>query len=468
LRQYLQKGSQGAAESYWSNLVALLSVIPPEIIGSYPSKTNETSQTGSPQAKALMNDLLDALTSRDEPRYNLKTGWAAYYGIGLWLSTLIPKEERNEFAEEFLTQNFDPYVNGQGDNRWTLPAFSAFETCKAAFLRLASHGFDIELKKAWENTTQTLLQAVKMSLPEQSKDFKSSQEDVCAKANRYFKLQATILSNSSSENNSTTALFRETTLLLLEGSLQVLQARNGKPYGAAAIVEEAIRHVPQLVITTDPVINDLKTVIPQLLSSPSADRIMSVILMCSDWEGFDSVFDASLQQMTEAKSDGSSGSALQKLLSTVDFQKVHDSSHFVSIVSASVGKAIRGNASEWPIVFSVAENKTVPDGIVDEIVTALFNGLSSDEDSIIATLSGLSNSGGQKPSALRRLRKGRDGSRLVARLLYLTESPIEEISQNSAQLEKKMRETVSADITFASSREIVGQGLKDVGPQSLS
>ncbi|OKL63677.1 hypothetical protein UA08_00924 [Talaromyces atroroseus] len=468
LRQYIQKGSQGAAESYWSNLVEMLKIIPSEVISSYASKTKETSQIGSPQIKAIMNDLLDALTSRDEPRYNLKTGWAAYYDIGIWLSTLIPEQERNEFVEEFLTQIFNPYVNGQGDNRWMLPAFSAFDTCKVAFLRLASHGCDAELKFAWKTATQDLLQAVKLSLPEQSKDFKSSQEEVCAKANRYFKLQAAILSNSSPENNSITVLFRETSLLLLEGSLQALQARNGKPYGAAAVVEEAIRHVPQLVETSEAVIEALKAGIPKLLTTPSADRIMSVVLMCSDWEEFDSVFDASLQQMTEATPDGSSGSALQKLLSTVDFQKVQDSSHLVSIVSTSVGKAIRGNQSEWPIAFSVAENKTVPDDIINEIVMALLSGLSSDEDSIIATLSGLSNFGGQKPEALRRLRKGRDGSRLVARLLYLTESPIDEISQKSVQLEKKMRETVSADITLASSREIVEQGLKYAGPQSLS
>jgi hypothetical protein len=195
---------------------------------------------------------------------------------------------------------------------------------------------------------------------------------------------------------------------------------------------------------------------------------MSVTLLCRDWEGFDSVFDASLQQMTDATAEGSKGSALQKLLSTIDFQKVQDPSHFVHIVAASIEKAIQGNTLEWQTVFSVAENKTVPSAIINEIVMVLLNGLSSDEDSIIATLSGLSNFGGQKPEALRRLRNSRDGSRLVARLLYLTDSPVDEISQNSEQLEKKMRETVSSDITLASSREIVQQGLTAVGPQSLS
>lgn len=469
LHQYIKKGSQGATELFWTNLVELLQTIPIEIVSRYGSKGgDEISHIGLTQAKALMNDLLSGLTSRDEPRHNLKTGWAAYYDIGIWLSTLIPEAERSELVSEYLTKVFDPYVNGDGEEQWILPPSIASATCTVAFLRLTSHGFDTELRQAWEGVTQNLLQAVKLSLPEQSKDFRSSQDGVCTKATQYFKLEAAVLYNLPTENKSISDLFEETTLLLLKGSLQVLQARNGKPYGAAAVVEEAIRHVPEFIKDSEDVVNALKDAIPQLLPTPSADRIMSVILMCSDWEGFESVFDASLETMTGATMQDSSGTALQKLLSTVDFQKVQKSSHFISIVSSSVEEAIAGNSSQWPFVFSVIENRTVPDDMIDQIVMVLVHGLSSDEDTVVATLSGLSGLEGQKPEALKRLRNGKEGSRLVARLLYLTESPIEEISQKAEHLEKTMRATVSADVTSASTREILKQELREAGPQSLS
>lgn len=450
-------------------MVELLQTVPIEIISRYGSKAgDEPSETGLTQVKALMNDLLTGLTSRDEPRHNLKTGWAAYYDIGIWLSTLIPETERSELVTEYLTKIFDPYVNGDGEDQWILPPSIASATCTVAFLRLSSHGFEKELTKAWENVTQKLLQAVKLSLPEQSKDFRSSQDGVCTKATQYFKLEAAILYNLPPEDLKTSRLFEETSLLLLKGSLNLLQVRNGKPYGAAAVVEEAIRHVPEFIKDSEEVVNSLKDAIPQLLPTPSADRIMSVILMCSDWNGFESVFDTSLQTMTEATMQDSSGSALQKLLSTVDFQKVQDPSHFTSIVSSSVEKAITGTASQWPFVFSVIENKTVTDAMIDQIVVLLVQGLSSDDDTIVTTLSGLSGLEGQKPEALKRLRNGKEGSRLVSRLLYLTESPIEEISQKAEHLEKTMRATVSADVTSASTREILTQELQEVGPQSLS
>lgn len=420
------------------------------------------------QAKALMNDLLTGLTSRDEPRHNLKTGWAAYYDVGMWLLTVIPETERNELITEYLTKIFDPYVNGSDDYQWILPPSIASATCTLAFLRLTNNGYEKVLKEVWESVTQNLLQAVKLSLPEQSKDFRSSQDGVCTKATRYFKLEAEIIYNLPTENQVISVSFKETTLLLLRGSLQLLQVRNGKPYGAAAVVEEAIRHVPEFIKDIDDVVNALKDVIPQLLPTPSADRIMSVVLMCSDWEGFESVFDASIETMTDVTMQGSSGLALQTLLSTVDFQKVKESSHFVSIVLSSVEKAIGGNPSQWSFVFSVIENNTVPNEMIDKIVMVLVHGLSSDDDTVLATLSGLSGLEGQKPEALERLRNGKEGSRLVARLLYLTESPNEEISYKATYLEKMMRATVSADITSASTREILKQELQKVGPQSLS
>lgn len=469
LHQYIKKGSQGAAELFWTNLVELLQTVPIEIISRYGSKGGDrSSEIGLTQAKALMNDLLAGLTSRDEPRHNLKTGWAAYYDVGIWLSTLVPETEKSDLVTEYLTKIFDPYVNGDGEDQWILPPSIASATCTVAFLRLTNYGYEKELKEAWEIVTQNLLQAVKLSLPEQSKDFRSSQDGVCTKATQYFKLEAAVLYNLPSEDQGISSLFEETSLLLLKGSLQVLLARNGKPYGAAAVVEEAIRHVPEFIKDSEDVVNSLKDAIPQLLPTPSADRIMSVILMCSDWNGFESVFDASLETMTEVTMQDSRGSALQKLLSTVDFQKVQESSHFTSIVSSSVEKAVTGTASQWPFVFSVIENKTVPDGMIDQIVVLLVQGLSSDDDNVVATLSGLSGLEGQKAEALKRLRNGKEGSRLVARLLYLTESPIEEISQKAEHLEKTMRATVSADITSASTREILKQELQGIGPQSLS
>lgn len=467
LRQYLKKGSQGASESYWSNLTNLLKIIPEEVIKGYGAKAEETSEFGISQATALMEDFLEGLSSRDEPRHNLKTGWAAYVDTGIWLSTLVDEKARGEFVQEHLAQIFDPYVNDQADTQWALPKQSANDICTSTFLRLAEHGYTAELGSAWESLTQNLLQAVRLSLPEQSKDFRSSQDGICVRAARVFKLEADILSGLSSESSPISTLFQEQTLQLLEGSIKVLKDRNGKPYGAASILEEALRHVPQFIQASSSLVGALKTDIPQLLSTPSADRIMSTILLCRDWDGFDAVLDASLQQVADTKPGDSSAVALERLLSTVDFEQVQDISHFDSIVTNRTQSATLGKKSEWSLVLSVIQNPTLPNEIVDKLVQVLLQGLSSDDENISETLSGLL-SLSQNPKILQRFRKGTYGSKFLSKLLFLTESPVDEISQKAELLEKKMKDAVPAETTSESSVEILKHGIEDVGQESLS
>ncbi|KAH8698598.1 putative RING zinc finger protein [Talaromyces proteolyticus] len=468
LHQYIKRGSQGASESYWSNLANLLQIIPKDIIAGYGSKTDDISEIESLQATALMEDFIEGLSSREEPRHNLKTGWAAYVDTGVWLSTLLDGTAKGIFVSKQLTQLFDPYVNGEVDGQWVLPKENAQEICVTTFLRLANHGYTGELELAWTTTIQKILQAVKLSLPEQSKDFRTSQDEICARAARFFKLEAAIISKISSTSNAVSDMFQDQTLQLVEGSIQVLQARNGKPYGAAAILEEAIRHVPNLIQTSQQLAEALKNNIPQLLSTPSADRIMSTLLLCRDWPGFESVLDTSLQQITETDIGDSGIAALEKLLSTVDFEHVQDLSHFAFIVTESTRSATLGKRSDWVLVFALTRNPTLPNELIDKLILALLQGLSSDEEIILETLFGLSSLAAQNPQAMQRFRKGSHGSKFVSKLLYLAESSIDEIAQKAALIEKKLKETVSAEVTSESSLEILKQGIKDVGSESLS
>lgn len=467
LRQYIKKGSQGASEAFWPNLTNLLKALPQEVIKGYGSKVEDISEFGTSQATNLMEDFLEGLSSKDEPRHNLKTGWASYVDTGIWLSTLIDEKSRGGFVQEHLTQIFDTYVNDQADARWALPQNSANDICNSAFLRLVNHGNIAELAFTWESITKNLLQAVKLSLPEQSKDFRSSQDGICSRATRYFNLEATVLSRLSSESNSISSLFQEQTLHLLEGSIQVLRDRSGKPYGAAAILEEAVRHVPQFIQNSSSLVDKLKTDIPQLLLTPSADRIISTILLCREWDGFDTVLDASLQQVADTKPGDSSAVALERLLSTVNFEQVQDISHFDFIVTNRTQSAIHGKKSEWSLVFSVMQNTTLPNEIIDKLVLVLLQGLSSDDENISETLSGLL-SCSQNPKILQRFRKGTHGSSLVSKLLFLTESPVDEISQKAELLEKKMKDAVPVETTSESSVEILRHGIEDVGLESLS
>jgi hypothetical protein len=470
LNQYIQRGSQGAAESYWPNLVQLLQAIPLETLAQFGRKTEEDAGFGYSQASSLMNAFLDGLCSRDEPRQNLKTGWMSYIDAGIWLSTTLDEDKKVQLTQGQITPIFEQYITRkQEESRWTLPPHSAEDICVGGFVRLAEHGHETTLRSLWTNLAEELLQAVKISSPEQSKEFKPSQDAVCEKANRFFSLEASLLdlTSHSATGPRILSIFEEASLPLLEGSLEALKARNGKPYGAAAMVEEAVRNVPQIVKSSQSLINSLKELIPSLLFTPSADRIMSTILLCRKWDGFDSAFQKFLDQMTETELDESNMSAFQKLLAMIDFKEVQDRSRLDSIVMQSLDKALRGKRVEWSLLYAVAENQTLPDALMDRMFLSMVDALSS-EDNVTEALFGLSQIAARSPATLRRFRKGVYGSKLLGKLLYLTESPDDEVAQGAEALEKKVKDAVSGDLGAESNIEILKHSFREVGPESLS
>ncbi|KAL1963884.1 hypothetical protein VTN77DRAFT_7690 [Rasamsonia byssochlamydoides] len=470
LNQYIQRGSQGAAESYWPNLVQLLQTVPLELLTQFGTKTDAEAGFSYSQASSLMDAFLEGLCSRDEPRHNLKTGWMSYIDAGIWLSTILGEDDKVKFVQGHITPIFEQYITGtQGESRWTLPPQSAEEICAAGFVRLTEHGHEVTLRSLWTNVAKDLLQAVKISLPEQSKDFRPSQDAVCAKANRFFSLEAAGLSLASQSTTEPRILsiFEEASLPLLEGSLQVLHTRNGKPYGAAAMIEEAISNIPQIVKSSQTLVSFLKETIPALLFTPSAERVMSTILLCRRWDDFGSVFQEFLQRMIESELDESNTPALSKLFSMIDFKEIQDRSRLDSIVMQSLDKALRGKRTEWSLLYAVVENQTLPDSLMDRIILSILDALSS-EDNVTEALFGLSQIATRSPATLRRFRKGVHGSKLLAKLLYLTESPDDEVAQGAESLEKKFKDTVSGDIGAESNIEILKHSFREIGPESLS
>jgi hypothetical protein len=78
LRQYIQKGSQGASDSYWSNLTQLLKIVPVETLGKEDPNLAARGKIGLADASSLMEAFQDGLNSREEPRLNLAVGWKSY------------------------------------------------------------------------------------------------------------------------------------------------------------------------------------------------------------------------------------------------------------------------------------------------------------------------------------------------------------------------------------------------------
>lgn len=469
LRQYMQKGSQGGHSNFWSNLDQLLRITPQEVLAGADKATADHGITCT-SAIALTEALQEGLNSREEPRSNLAIGWKSYIQIGTWLSTLVPQEQKSDFIAKRLSPLVVQYVKIDPKlTQWSLPAELAEGICVDCVLALASTKQTQELQLLCTCLSDGLLEAVKLSSPEQSKDFRESQDSVCAQSKRLLDLESAVLSRVADTEVEPQVLevFDRTSTSLLEGCLDVLRNRNGKPYGAAATVVECVCSLPHVARKSQDLQNFVQNDVPELLLSPSADRLISIILKCREWDGFASSFENVVERALALEPEQSNVHVLQGLLFSLDFNYAEHKEKLNSLIVRALGKACKGSHAHWPIITAVLQNKTSQDELRDQIFLYLIESLSSD-DKVFDVLHGLSHIGKSAPSSVREFQNGTLGSKLAGKLLFLTESPTEEVARLAEALLKSFKESGVGDTSAKSGIEILQHGFSHVDEESLS
>ena len=470
LIQYIQKGSEGGLASFWQNLYELLQVIPSQTLVKVDAKSTNEDNVELPSATKLTQSFQDGLNSRDEPRQNRAVGWKAYIDTGIWLANKLPQNDRESFLHERLSPLLMQYVKPEQDrSEWELPTQSAEALCADYLDILATHNHEGELHKVWTELSDNLLEAVKLSSPEQSKDFRSSQDAVCAQAERFLALEASVLSRVGDTDHESKLLkvFENTNLGLLGNCLEVLQTRNGKPYGAAAVVEGMVRKVAQIAQHSQELLKFVQDDAPELLSSPSADRLISIILFCRSWDGFGPSFEKVVERVAQSEPESSNAHAVQKLLSTLDFKEVDDKSGLGSLIARALDRACRGSSLHWSIVIAVLQNQTSHGELTESIFLSIIDAL-SDESKVFDTLHGVSQITTTVPTALREFQSGPHGSKLTGKLLFLAESPSEEVAGLAESLSRKVKESAVSETSARSTFEILQHNFNNVNEESLS
>ncbi|QMW42979.1 hypothetical protein AFCA_007199 [Aspergillus flavus] len=470
LIQYIEKGSEGGLASFWQNLYELLQVIPSQTLVKVDVKSTNEDSVELSSATKLTQSFQNGLNSRDEPRQNRAVGWKAYIDTGMWLANKLPQNDRESFLHERLSPLIMQYVKPEQDrSEWELPAQSAEALCADYLDILATHNYDGELHKLWTELSDNLLEAVKLSSPEQSKDFRSSQDAVGAQAERLLGLEASVLSRVADTDRESKLLqaFKDTNLGLLGNCLEVLQTRNGKPYGAAAVVEGMVQKVAQIAQQSQELLRFVQDDAPELLFSPSADRLISIILSCRSWDGFGPSFEKVVERVAQSEPESSNAHAVQKLLSTLDFKEVDERSGLGSLIARALDRACRGSSLHWSIVIAVLQNQTSHGELTESIFLSIIDAL-SDESKMFDTLHGVSQIATTVPTALREFQTGPHGSKLTGKLLFLAESPSEEVAGLAESLTRKVKESAVSETSARSTFEILQHNFNNVNEESLS
>lgn len=469
LLQYIRKGSQGSPGAFWSNIYQLLQLVPLETLAKLDPNFTGDENNGLSGATALMEAIHEGLISREEPQQNRTLGWKIYVESAMWLAHGLSDDDTIQFLQDELSPLIMQYVRPEPEAaRWSLPKQSSETICTEYLTALFSFGYDIAFNKLWMKLSNDLLASVRLSSPEQSKDFKASQDAVCAQTGRLFSLEASLLSRLADQELEPKVLYtlEKLNLGLLNDCLEVLRSRNGKPYGATAVVEEVVRRVPQIAQHSHELLEFIQKDAPELLFSPSGDRLISIILLCRTWPGFSTSFEELIKRVAQLENVMTNTSSVQKLLSSLDFNEV-DNEVIGPLIMRAMELACKGSQLHWSVVISALQNPTSQGELEDSIFLSLLDNLSAD-DEILDTLQGLKQIVSTVPNSARRFQTGSQGSKLTGKLLFLTESPFEDISSLSLSLIEQMKKSAVGETSAKAGIEILQENLAHANEESLS
>ena len=319
LQRLVEKGSQGGSWAFWQDLSRLIAVLPQDNV---PFEA----------ATGFMKALRLGISSREEPRSHAPYSWTCYIGtLQHLLRLLAPVDSRTEFIKDNFYPLTDQYLFPTADkSSWT--GGGQLRILCQGWTSLASHP-DASIRQSaadeWQRLGETLVSRMANSLPEVSQDFQKSQQGVADEGTRWFALVGAVLEhiNGTTKGPEDTPSPLQSTVLeasdkVLHGALELLVKRNFKPFGAALILQSALKKSPNLFRDRNGDIlsslflparpEELKT----LLGSPSAPFLVESVTLLGaipeQRERYVAIWNAIMQSLI--RSDSSESDNLMALL----------------------------------------------------------------------------------------------------------------------------------------------------------
>lgn len=472
LCHFLKKGSQGGPPDFWSQIAALLSSIPRSLlVGSADAQSEKKVDGEKDSPMPVLSALYEGLNSKDESSANRFAAWNTYLTVSdLLLSHLPDAASRNRIVICSVLPILAQYIRPSSDNsQWAVTGARqelCVRACNQAILR-ATGTFEEE----WNALSNNIIEDLKTSLPEQAKDYSRSQDLLSAEADRWYCLQAALLKGDL--QNITGIMFKHTVPSEISSAVSVLQARNGKPYGAAAALETSMHKLPEIVLSDEgckaEILGFVNEALPNLLLSPSAKYLIRILNYLDGFCDISRSYDKCMQMLAEAPESAPKSIALQSFISS---PRLATTDSLFAMVVASLSRAMKeDDSTSWNLVMAAIGNPFAPKSLTDEVLAKITEGLSIELETITG-LHGLEMTVKHNSGKVTEFSQSPKGSGLLSKLLLLTDSPDDGISQRAryiiATIENTLAAQGSAGQATSSMIEIVNRGLETVEVDSLS
>jgi len=459
LCQYLKKGSQRGPEAWWAHVRQLIKSIPTQVwTTDVPGANNELSYGSASQ---LLNALHEGVMTSDEPRQNSVAAWRTYADIFFWTFGMLHKnEEQEKLVQAFLYPIIERYLLASSElSQWAVPLSISLALSSSSMLKLDSIYPSNRLAAFYQSQVESLIESMRLSQPESSKNFKASQNDVIQTAYRFMDFQIAVETSKTPTNDKEGAdvesrksdlssTFIQCNMELLREAIKLLRDRNGKPYGAAGLIGIFLHKRPRIIdeIGRSPTPHLLSEFLGeeayQLLDSPSAESLVSIVLKFRGMAGFAKSFGTFVEHFLENKTSRNSR-AYSTLLRGITNDDLTEHPDLRKQLLQDLDEALDGDDSLWNIVYEILTNQNLDQpsnssplpvqSIHSQVLEDMLSGLAL-EDKEEHALKGFDILLNRDPTLRPLLASHLNLGSLLTRLLLISDSPNEDKADRAARL----------------------------------
>lgn len=475
LFHFLRKGSQGGVSEYWVQIAALIKHLPSSVLLHGSQEESNDSVEGSINTKfPILEGIRDGINNRDEPRANQIAAWNAYLdALDRISSSLSNQRDCDNLAETLIFPMVKQYVRPSlNESKWTISGLERQNTCVRAFRQILRVSKTASYE-SWHQLSHYMIEDFRTSLSDQSEDYKDSQDLISANVERWYNLQATVL---TLEDSDSLELFASQIVSSeLRAAFSVLRDKRGKPYSAAALVQNMITSLPQMAESHSEIkalLTDFANIdIPELFLSASAPHLIKTLSLLKEMVDTRPIFEAAIRILRNAQESSTKSIALRSLISSSFLTESAEAEALSTLVKENLKLALGGDESRWDFVLAAFDNPVAPTKLTDDLLQLMVDGLRTN-DEILSSLRGLELLVIHNGQVVKDFSLSENGSNLLSTLLFLIESTDIDFSRRALELSASIEAIKSnnRDSSYAlrSMIEIIRQGIAIANLSSLS
>lgn len=472
LRHFVKRGSQGSTLVYWSSVSKLFTLIPKEAL-----------PTDLTEAGDILKSLHSGITKKDEPRAYVTSGLQAYVQVADVLCANLASGDQTTLLKEYVLPLILQYIKPVAEHaQWDIPGARAHQVIQEVVRMKAD--VDTALRQEWPSFSSELIKDIKVSLPEQSSEYRKSQDELSKKGERYATILALIAAKQAGPSVKSVELeesekpIEMIAMEVVTEALQVCKNRNGKPYGAANVAHAIIQSCKSAPSYTNMLSNLSEFVVktlPTIYASPSFKPLASILCLYKDQEMYRASWFAAIHSAVGVKSDRQFPALQELLVQREDLDQPQMEillSELAPVILGQTDEVLRNSGSWDALVELLSRSRIVSALFATPILGAMTHALTSATSEAPTALEGLQRLVRSTPTLLKSFIETSEGRQLLPNILALTESPEDQIAQSAIDLNAAIHTIASDAASTNGSRhslvDVIQDGLNHAATKSLS